>query len=345
MLRLIPTVVRCMNDADAMTWSRPVLAGALPCDRYSHTMSAMGSMLILFGGFSSDGYWLNDVFVLDTAFKQPFIPAAPSFGQREQSVQEQQALLTWWEPAIAGTPPSPRAAHSATVIGRCIFFFGGNDGSRLFDDLHVLDLDTMVWSQPKTLGTPPPARAGHTAVQCGPNLAVFGGQGLVFYNDFYLLHLPTLTWSQPAIAGTAPTPRAGATCNSVGGEHQRLLFFGGSFGTKVMNDIHLLDLESHTWSRPSDSGILPIPRAGHACEAIGNRLYFFGGGDIEGNVFNDLHVLDTSYAALPHSLPSNPSHQSVLFFLCSDSWAVYLTLCLSSLHGVLYSLLYPTHPS
>ncbi len=50
-----------------------------------------------------------------------------------------QTLLTWWQPIVHGVKPAPRAAHSATVVGNKIFIFGGNDGTTLFNDLHVLD--------------------------------------------------------------------------------------------------------------------------------------------------------------------------------------------------------------
>jgi hypothetical protein len=44
-------------------------------------MSCVGSQratLLLFGGFSSSGEWLNDIHMLDTSFRQPFYPVNPS---------------------------------------------------------------------------------------------------------------------------------------------------------------------------------------------------------------------------------------------------------------------------
>jgi hypothetical protein len=95
----------------SMQWSRPLVAGTLPVDRfqffnslamlivastiysivwirlrYSHTLSCVGAnrtQLLLFGGFSSTGQWLNDVHVLDTAHKQTFLPIDP-FGHEAQ---------------------------------------------------------------------------------------------------------------------------------------------------------------------------------------------------------------------------------------------------------------------
>jgi hypothetical protein len=89
----------------------------------------------------------------------------------------------------------------STVVDSRVFVFGGNDGSSLFNDLHILDTQSMSWSQPLTSGQPPLPRAGHSALLVGDYIVVFGGQGVVFFNDLHLLHVPTLTWTQPMIRG------------------------------------------------------------------------------------------------------------------------------------------------
>ena len=66
----------------------------------------------------------------------------------------------------------------------------------------------------------------------------------------------------------------------------------------MYNDLHMFDSESMSWTRPSDSGVVPIPRAGHTCNIIRNKLFVFGGGD-EDVIFNDMHVLDTAFLLLP----------------------------------------------
>ncbi len=52
-----------------------------------------------------------------------------------------------------------------------------------------------------------------------------------------------------------------------------------------------------TWIRPSDTGMLPEPRAGHSCCVTKNNVvYICGGGDSENDkLFNDLYQLDTGY--------------------------------------------------
>lgn len=319
-------------DSLTLEWSRPITVGQIPCERYSHTTCLLGrSQLVVFGGFACSGTWLNDVHILDTECIHPFVPkmnrtenganktAKPS--DAKKSLQQQQSvpangqtsadivvnpqtldMLVWSQPEISGTPPCPRAAHACCSIGSRMYLFGGNDGQRLYDDLHVLELDeqsgALAWKQPLAHGTPPSARAGHTidAVCQGTKLVVFGGGNAVGpVNDLHVLDLDSMTWSQPALNGTAPSPRAGHSSQVIAGE--QLLIFGGGFLNKVYNDLHCFNTHSNSWSRPSDTGTLPVARAGHTMTAVGSegeKLIVFGGGDAE-QLFADLHVLDAVF--------------------------------------------------
>jgi len=58
----------------------------------------------------------------------------------------------------AGTPPSARAHHSATLLGEAVYVLGGaTGGERPLRDAHVLDVSSMSWSQPEVRS--PVARA------------------------------------------------------------------------------------------------------------------------------------------------------------------------------------------
>lgn len=46
---------------------------------------------------------------------------------------------TWSQPAIKGTPPTPRDSHTCSVVGHRLFVFGGTDGTNPLKDLHILD--------------------------------------------------------------------------------------------------------------------------------------------------------------------------------------------------------------
>jgi hypothetical protein len=61
----------------------------------------------------------------------------------------------WYRPDIEGAPPEPRAEHTAAVLGKSIWIFGGRAGNVLYNDLHILDTEKMRWEKVKpTRDTP-----------------------------------------------------------------------------------------------------------------------------------------------------------------------------------------------
>ena len=57
---------------------------------------------------------------------------------------------TWTTTATKGTPPCARSAHSATVVkDKYVVIFGGGSVSRCFNDVHVLDTQSMEWFTPQ----------------------------------------------------------------------------------------------------------------------------------------------------------------------------------------------------
>jgi hypothetical protein len=63
-------------------------------------------------------------------------------------------------------------------------------------------------------------------------------------------------------------------------------------GTKRLNDIHILDTTTSTWTCPQVGGVLPHPRAGMTLTALRGRLYLFGGSGSSSKCFQDLQILD-----------------------------------------------------
>ena len=63
-------------------------------------------------------------------------------------------------------------------------------------------------------------------------------------------------------------------------------------GKERLNDIHILDTNTSTWSRPYVHGSLPHPRAGMSLTPSRGKLYLFGGSGTSSKCFHDLHVLD-----------------------------------------------------
>merc|ERR1712228_1080539 len=226
---------------------------------------------------------------------QAFVPRLSAYGQCKASTNNSQMLL-WYPPETTGDPPSPRAAHAAAVVGKKMYVFGGNNFNKLFNDLYYLDTDNMKWSQVITTGTPPSGRANHSLTAIGDKyLIVFGGNDGQPLNDIHIFDIDKNSWTQPAMHGTPPIARGGHSAVCV--KNKQLLIFAGGYNSKILNDLYILDVETMTWIRPSDTGMLPEPRAGHSCCVTkDNVVYICGGGDSENDqLFNDLYQLDTGY--------------------------------------------------
>jgi hypothetical protein len=63
-------------------------------------------------------------------------------------------------------------------------------------------------------------------------------------------------------------------------------------GTNRLNDIHILDTTTSTWTCPHVGGLLPHPRAGMTLTALRGRLYLYGGSGSSSKCFQDLQILD-----------------------------------------------------
>jgi hypothetical protein len=121
----------------------------------------------------------------------------------------------------------------------------------------------MSWSRPPTKGVPPAARWGHTTTLIGEGkLMVFGGHdGTAMLSDLHVLDTSSLTWTQAfppkseSNPNVGPSARAGHTATLINGN--MLLIFGGGDGSKILNDVWLLDTTSLTWIRPTISGNAP----------------------------------------------------------------------------------------
>lgn len=271
-------------------WIRPsVSGGPAPSARCAHTTATCdNSKLYIYGGWNGQKM-LNDLFIF-------------YYGGEAKE-------MSWSRPVATGNVPVFRAGHTMTAVGHKLLVFGGGDGSHYLNDLHILDTETMVWSQAYVAGTSPAARSRHTANLIGSRLFIFGGgDDTRVFNDVYILDTETMSWSRPAVKGNPPAARWGHTTTLIG--DGKLLVFGGHDGTQMLNDIHILDIMTLTWSQPtiptknSDNSLALIPsaRAGHTTTLVGgNKLLVFGGGDGT-KILNDTWIMD-----LPTLLWTKPS--------------------------------------
>ncbi|XP_011012262.1 PREDICTED: host cell factor-like [Populus euphratica] len=152
-------------------WKQAITTGTPPSARDSHTCSSWRDKIIVIGGEDGHDYYLSDVHILDTE------------------------TLVWEELNTSGQKLPPRAGHSTVSFGKNLFVFGGfTDAQNLYDDLHMLNVETGIWTMVMTTGDGPSARFS-VAGDCldplkGGVLMFIGGcnKSLEALEDMYYLH-------------------------------------------------------------------------------------------------------------------------------------------------------------
>jgi hypothetical protein len=208
---------------------------------------------------------------------------------------------TWSIPCnVAGTVPPGRNGHTSTLARDQIIILGGwlGSGPLAASDLHVLDVsegpERLRWYQPRAQGTPPGPCNMHSADYIPHIHSIFvfrGGDGRQYLNDLHSLDCSSFTWKQIQSNGAIPQARANH-CSAVLVETRELVIFGGWTGRERLNDVHILNVDTLTWTKPDISGELPHPRAGMTLTACRDRLFLFGGSGTSSKCFNDLQILD-----------------------------------------------------
>ena len=202
-------------DLATASWESLAVTGPEPPPRDSHSaiyVSAADEM-ILFGG-GGDGGLLNDAWAL-------------TLGDEPQ----------WRLIQAAGTPPSPRARHSAIydpVGNRMVIFGGASYFGEMTNDVWALSLGSAPeWTQLEPSGTPPSARAGHRAVYdpVRRSMLVFGGYqsgDKPYGSDLWEMTLSGAPeWHQIAALGSSPGGRF-APDLVFDGRKQRIVLCGGT---------------------------------------------------------------------------------------------------------------------
>jgi len=264
-------------DVGSSVWTEAVPNAGAPSARNNHTTAVTDKSLLVVHGGHDGNKWVADMYILDTTSA-----ASGSYD-----------ALSWVRAQTSGTPPSARACHTLTRLAHKLYMFGGYDGAKCFNDMDIIDLETMTWMQPALSGTLPQARNAHTMTLIGTKLYLFGGHsGNKHLTDLHIFDTQKLQWSQTEILGTPPPGLRGHTANLIG---HKIFLFGGYDGKGRTNELYILDAAEGKWVRPtwpSESPYTPPGRQRHTASLIGSkRIYIFGGFD--GNKWlNDLHILD-----------------------------------------------------
>ena len=260
----------------------------------------------------------------------------------------------WQQLLPSGTPPTPRAFHSAiydSLRDRMIVFGGADAASVAKNEVWALSFaGNPTWSKLAPTGTPPAPRQWHSAVydRARDRMLVFGG--LVAgtgVNEVWALTLAgTPAWTKLVPAGSPPVARsAGAAIYDANTD--RLVIFGGLDNASLAkNDVWALTLAgTPTWTQLAPSGVAPSARYGPGAlyDRPRQRMIVFAGGTGAPNQ-NDAFAL--SLGASPawtaftpvnppqgrqfHTVSYDPIGDRLLAFggssgpILSDTWALPL---------------------
>ncbi|THU50458.1 hypothetical protein C4D60_Mb06t20430 [Musa balbisiana] len=225
----------------------------------------------------------------------------------------------WVAPSVSGQRPKPRYAHGAAVLRKKMYVFGGNHNGRYLNDIQVLDLKKLTWSRiearelsgsldSSAIASVSPC-AGHSLIPWGNKILSVAGHTkdpseMISVKEF---DPQTCLWSNLKTYGKSPISRGGQSVTLVG---NTLVMFGGEDAKRsLLNDLHILDLETMTWDDIDAIGIPPSPRSDHAAACHADRYLLIFGGGSHATCFNDLHVLDlqTMEWSKPKQQGVNPS--------------------------------------
>ncbi|XP_022742190.1 acyl-CoA-binding domain-containing protein 4-like isoform X2 [Durio zibethinus] len=246
-------------------WISPPITGQCPKARYEHGAAVVQDKMYIYGG-NHNGRYLSDLHVLDLRC-WTWLNVEATIGSN--SVESPSPLNI-----------APCAGHSLIPWENKLLSIAGHtkDPSETIQ-VKAFDLQTCTWSMLKTYGKAPVSRGGQSVTLVGTTLVIFGGQDAkrTLLNDLHILDLETMTWDEIDAVGVPPSPRSDHAA-AVHAERY-LLFFGGGSHATCFNDLHVLDLQAMEWSRPTQQGEIPTPRAGHAGVTVGENWFIVGGGD------------------------------------------------------------------
>ncbi|XP_056101474.1 rab9 effector protein with kelch motifs isoform X1 [Rhinichthys klamathensis goyatoka] len=254
---------------------------------HSATFDPESKVIYVYGGLR-DGQRYSDIYVLDT--------------------------ITWkWKLVSAkGNIPS-LAYHSGTVYKKELYVFGGMqpsrcpEGKECSNALYIFNPEHGLWYQPIVEGDRPLPRFGHSNTLLSNKMIIFGGRKTATYlNDLHILDLGFMEYTAVKYENMPPLARGFHAALPV--SDNRVLISGGCSAIGALQDLHLFNIDTSSWTSVVSPLLCSKPRAGHSLISLactkasssdprdqrhGNSLSLqcnilvFGGSDCSGTFYND----------------------------------------------------------
>ncbi|KAI9276123.1 hypothetical protein BY458DRAFT_506448 [Sporodiniella umbellata] len=171
-----------LNELPVIEYSQPIrTTGEKLASLVGASLTTVGDSIYVFGGFDQ---YSDDIF---------------------NKLYKLEYKDTHWKQVIytKGEPPKKRHDHSATLWNqdKLIIFGGCSEESKFFNDIVILDLNTLTWHHPKTCGLIPEGRVRHSATVFEDRLYIAGGihtgHTTPFTDSLLVLNLQTWEWETP----------------------------------------------------------------------------------------------------------------------------------------------------
>ncbi|KAG9472823.1 hypothetical protein GDO78_016755 [Eleutherodactylus coqui] len=184
----------------------------VPYMRYGHTAVLIDDVIYIWGGRNDTEGACNVLYTFHTGTEQ------------------------WTTPGVSGHVPGARDGHSACVLERNMYVFGGFEqlADCFSNDIHKLETKSMNWNLVRAKGTPARWRDFHSATVIGSKMFVFGGRAdrsgpfhsnnEIYCNRIRAFDLLTETWLEVPQCSPPPEGRRSHSAFSYRGE---LYVFGG----------------------------------------------------------------------------------------------------------------------
>uniref|UniRef100_A0A8D8YQK1 Leucine-zipper-like transcriptional regulator 1 n=1 Tax=Cacopsylla melanoneura TaxID=428564 RepID=A0A8D8YQK1_9HEMI len=178
-----------------------------------------------------------------------------------------------------------RSKHTLVAYKDSILVFGGDNGSKMLNDLLRFDVKEKSWTTAFCNGTPPAPRYHHSAVVYNDSMFIFGGytgdihsnSNLANKNDLHEYKITSGQWTEWRFKGRMPVARS---AHGAAVYDNKLWIFAGYDGNARLNDmwtISLLPEEDRVWEEILQTGNCPPTCCNFPVAVLRESMFVFSG--------------------------------------------------------------------
>lgn len=263
-----------------LTWTGPVAPASGPAVARSHNVAGM---------------WDGRLWVIGGLCGTTSKSAVSSVGVQSYDFPTH----SWTVVGVSGSPHPALTQCAGAIVDHAehrgaMVVVGGWNGRSRVSTTSLFNLETCQWHAVPTTGDRPPPITFHTCTAVGRRLVVVGGNTVDGQTcDVFILDTASWHWNTVPSSVGAPAKRSSHTATLLHDSH--IVVIGGRGAgdtTQALGDVAVFDLSGSQWLiGVRVEGQLP-PRYGHSAVAVGNDIVVFGGVGDQGQLLNDVWLLN-----------------------------------------------------